>query len=98
MVGYPKNLNTKEDYEFVRKNFPKEDWQKDFQYLLDTRMDWFNVGALEEGEHGVVDDTHRVVTDEQTEEKYQYEYKEDPNCRLETLGYTIDEVNKILES
>lgn len=98
MVGYPKSLNTKEDYEFVRKNFPKENWRKDFQDLLDTRMDWFNVGALEKGESGVVDDSHRIVADEQTGEKYQYEYKENPNCRMKALGYTADEVEKILES
>lgn len=98
MVGYPKSLNTKADYEFVRKNFPKEKWREDFQNLLDTRMDWFNTGTLKSGGSGVVDNTHRIVTDEQTGEKYQYEYKENPNCRLKAMGYTVDEMQKILES
>lgn len=31
MVGYPKSLKTKEDYEYVRNNFPKEMWKKIFR-------------------------------------------------------------------
>lgn len=94
MVGYPKYLNTKDDYEFVRKNFPKEMWQAAFQSLLDTRCDWFNEGEIN-GE-GVTDETHKVVTDEQSGAKYQYVYKENPNSRMEQLGYTEDEIKAIL--
>ena len=46
MVGYPKYLNTKADYEFVRANFPKEKWEGAFQSLLDTRCNWFNHGEI----------------------------------------------------
>ena len=46
MVGYPKSLKTKEDYEYVRNNFPKEMWKKDFQALLDSSYDWFFVEKL----------------------------------------------------
>ena len=46
MVGYPKYLNTKDDYEFVRKNFPKDMWQSAFESLLDTRRDWFSEGEI----------------------------------------------------
>ena len=42
MKGYPKNLNTKFDYLYVKENFKRELWEKDFQNLLDTRM----VGSL----------------------------------------------------
>lgn len=96
MVGYPKMLNSKEDYEFVRKNFPKDEWRQDFQNLLDTEKAWFNMGKIPEGSSGTVDDTHRIVTDEQTGEKYQYEYKEDPDSPLHRSGYTEEEVKKIL--
>ncbi len=98
MVGYPKFLNTKEDYEFVRANFPKEKWKADFQSLLDTRFDWFNEGEIE-GE-GVTDDTHKVVEGKQDNEtvvRYQYVYKENENARIYQLGYTVDEVKAILE-
>nr|DAK69332.1 MAG TPA: Class III extradiol dioxygenase [Caudoviricetes sp.] len=94
MVGYPKYLNTKEDYEFVRKNFPKENWSSAFQSLLDTCFEWFNEGEIV-GD-GVTDDTHKVVTDEQSGAKYQYVYKENPNCRMKQLGYTEDEIKAIL--
>lgn len=96
MVGYPKHLNTKEDYEFVRKNFPKEKWASAFQSLLDTCFEWFNAGEI--ASDGVTDDTHKVVTDEQTGVKYQYVYKENPNCRMKQLGYTEDEIKSIIYS
>ena len=41
MIGYPKHLNTKADYEYVRSNFPKEIWENDFRALLETTHDWF---------------------------------------------------------
>ena len=94
MVGYPKYLNTKADYEFVRANFPKENWESAFQALLDTRCDWFNHGEID-GD-GVSDDTHKVVVDEKEDKKYQYVYEENPNCRMNQLGYTVEEIKEIL--
>lgn len=99
MVGYPKFLNTKEDYEFVRANFPKEEWESDFKALLNERYEWFNLGEIE-GE-GVTDDTHKVVEDKQddgTITRYQYEYKENENARIYRLGYTVEEVESILNA
>ena len=52
MKGYPKNLNTKFDYLYVKENFKKDLWEKDFQNLLDTRMDWFFVKNLDSQEEG----------------------------------------------
>ncbi len=97
MVGYPKFLNTKEDYEFVRANFPKEQWRPDFEALLNERYEWFNLGEIK-GE-GTTDDTHKVVEDKRDDEtviRYQYEYKENENARIYRLGYTVDEVKAIL--
>ena len=99
MVGYPKFLNTKEDYEFVRANFPKEQWESDFKALLNERYEWFNLGEIE-GE-GVTDDTHKVVEDKRDDEtvvRYQYEYKENENARIYRLGYTVEEVENILNA
>lgn len=96
MVGYPKTLNTKDDYEFVKNNFPKDMWKDDFQDLLDTRYDWFNEGEVS-GE-GVSDDTHKIVEDTEANKKYQYVYKENMNCLMYQLGYTADEVESILAS
>ena len=93
MVGYPKFLNTKEDYEYVRNNFPKNEWEKDFKALLDGEKDWFNVG---ETDNGIIDDTHKVIKDEQTGKTYQYELQVNPNCKMHRIGYTREEVEKAL--
>ena len=49
MVGFPTALNTKADYEYVRANFPAEQWQPVYQDLLDTMYDWFNMGTTDGG-------------------------------------------------
>lgn len=101
MVGFPKWLNTKEDYLYVREHFPREQWEPVFRALLDERMQWLNVGQLESEADGVTDETHKVVGGESdmTEapaKYYQYEYKEDLNCRLFKLGFTVEEVEQLL--
>ncbi len=99
MNGYPQTLNDRADYDYVRENFPKSDWEKDYQNLLDTVYEWFNLGKLADGEEGVTDETHKVVTCEMCDEKaerYQYEYKENPDARIFRLGFTVDEVKSIL--
>lgn len=93
MRNYPKHLNTKADYEYVRTHFPKNKWEKDFKALLETD-EWFNLGEIT-GD-GTTDDTHKVVTDEQAGKKYQYELKDNPDAKIYRLGYTKDEVNAIL--
>lgn len=100
MVGYPKTLNTREDYEFVRQYFPKEKWQADFQNLLDSMYQWYNVGTIADESAGVSDDTHKIVIDEDrntgTKTYYQYEKKKDEHCKLLRLGFTEAEVKAAL--
>lgn len=94
MRGYPKNLNTKKDYEYVRANFPAEEWKPDWQKLLDTMKDWFFEGNLESKDDGVVDETHKIVESGQGEEKTyaQYVLEVNPTCKLLQLGFTEAEV------
>ena len=98
MKGYPKHLNTKEDYEYVRQNFSKEAWEEDFKNLLDTQYDWFFEKELAEGEEGIIDTTHKVVENEQdgkaTHSQYKWDYN--PFCKLARIGYTEQEVQDIL--
>lgn len=109
MKGYPKHLNTKADYIYVKENFKRELWEKDFRNLLDTRMDWFFVKNLNSQEEGFNDSTHKVVENKSEEldkdgkliEKVtysQFELKENPQCKLNLIGFTVDEVLKILNS
>ncbi len=101
MKGYPKYLNTKEDYEYVKAHFPKEQWQPDYKALLDERMAWLNVGKLTNEKEGVTDNTHKIVTvggeDAGTPvQYYQYEHKEDKNCKLFRLGLTVEKAQDLL--
>ena len=103
MYGYPKRLNTKKDYISVKENFPKEQWSKDWQALLDSRMNWFVTGELEREAYGITDETHKVIKEDPMGEEgetkyYQAELQEDPNCKLFKLGLTVEEVEEALES
>ena len=95
-------LNTKFDYEYVKANFSEEIWRAKYQALLDDRMQWLNTGKLEKKTDGVtVKDSKKIVTnkkDDDTEEHYQYEYKEDPNCKMKRVGFTEAEVLKVLQT
>lgn len=101
MRGFPPHLNTKEDYEFVRNNFPREQWLPCFENLLTSRKDWFFVKELEDGEIGISDETHKIEIqlDQEVEGKhirYQFELRENPTCLMNTLGYTEQEVLGII--
>lgn len=94
MVGFPKFLNTKNDYEYIRKNFPDEEWKPVYQNLLDTMYAWFNVGVILD--YGITDDSHKVVIDEQNNKRYQYEKRINENCKLLRIGYTEEELKAII--
>lgn len=98
MRGYPKFLNSKADYEYVRLNFPKSEWEADFNALLDSQYEWFNKGKIEGKEAGTEDATHKVVESDNngTVEYHQYELQYNPDCRLMQLGYTAKEVEGYL--
>lgn len=94
MRGYPKHLNERADYEYVRTHFPKAMWEKDFEALLTTEKEWYNLGELDG--NGVEDDTHKVVVDEKYDKKYQYEYRMNTCAKIYRLGYTVEDVKAIL--
>jgi len=101
MKGFPKHLNSKNDYLNIKKDFPEEIWKPAFQELLDTKDSWLMESKLASlKETGITDAKRKVidVRDEQDAviEKYQYVYKEDPNCRLFRLGFNVKEVEMIL--
>lgn len=93
-LSYPTNLETKADYLYVKDFFDKKAWLPDYQALLDNRLVWFNVGKLDTVETGITDELHEVRKIDEI--YYQYEYKEDPDCKLFKMGFTVDEVEKII--
>ena len=95
MRGFPKALNTKVDYDYVRQNFPKEFWVPQWQALLDTRKDWFFERYLDEGEAVTPDATIKVIEpQENSSEKRRslYVLKDNPTSKLSKLGFTVEEV------
>lgn len=98
MRNYPKVLQTKEDYEYVRQNFPKEEWQADFQALLDGQKAWFFVKELADGEIGMSDTTHKIEINNGMDgnKRYQFELRYNPDCKLAQLGYNEDQVKEYL--
>lgn len=101
MKGIPKHLNTKFDYEYIRKNFPKEQYVPFFQALLDTEKAWFFDKELQDGEIGLSDDTHKIefqlaMNEGEKNKRYQYELRDNPFSLLKTIGYTKEEVQEII--
>lgn len=100
MVGYPKHLNSKEDYLYVKANFPSSDWKKDWQNMYDARKTWMTTGEIPDGKSGIEDDTHKVFVEttqdmesgKEKKVKYQQELKDDPASDFFSFGFTEDEV------
>jgi len=96
MKGYPKHLNTKKDYEYVRNNFSKRKWEKDFTTLLESEKAWQVTKTLKKDEEGLDDKIHKVIEAEDT--RVQMGLKVDPNSRMKQLGYKKADVEKILST
>lgn len=102
MKGLPKTLNSKQDYLYLKENTSKEYYVPFFQELLDSRFGWYFVENLPTGKEGINDDTHKIVVNEGMRENEeityaQYELKENENAKIFRLGFTVEEVQKIIE-
>ena len=89
------NLNTKQDYLNYLTVQP-EKTKKDLQLLLKTRFTWKSTGILAADAAGQVDDTHRVIGEEP--ERIQQELVEDTNAKLFRIGFTVAEVEEIVNA
>lgn len=101
MRGFPKHLNTRYDVEYCLEHYPEETKAFLKQKLAEVKS-WQMTGKLKDGETGKTSDAHKVVevkaqAGEEVKERYQYEYKDDPNCELFRLGLTVAEAEKMLE-
>ena len=94
MKNYPKHLNTKADYEYVKNNFPKKKWKKDFEALLNDTV-WQPEKTLTDKGAGTEDKTHRIIQTEN--ERVQMKLVEDKNSKLRRLGFSKAEVQKLLK-
>lgn len=100
MRGFPKHMNTKQDYLNLKDKFPEET-RAALQRLLDERIQWLDVGVLAKGEAGLEDKTHKIIEVELMEggtERHQINYMKDPNARLYKLGVTVKEAENLISS
>lgn len=101
MKGFPKHFNTKADVLYSLDRFPDET-RAYLQRLLDEKDQWLTVAKLADGDAGTTDATHRVleVTDGDgvVTERYQQEFREDPNGPIFRLGFaSSDDVTVLVE-
>ena len=106
MRGFPKytDISTKYDVENLKLQFPKQT-KKFLETLKNDRYIWVTTNELENNEDGTTDDEHRVLPvygDENNPETItgyiQQELQEDSNARIFRMGYSLDEVEILLES
>jgi hypothetical protein len=95
MIGFPKVLNTKQDYLNCLTDYP-EQTKEQLQALLDERFAWEDKGEIEVGDMPIEDDTHKIVEDKETGKKNQYELVESPNAKIFRIGFTVAEVEELL--
>lgn len=100
MIGFPKHLNTKFDYDYVREHFPVSKWLPVYEELIKDYKKWQKVKELKDKTEGKEDKNNKIIEekDEMTKKiKYlQYKYKVDPNCKIKRLGMDIAEIEKIV--
>ena len=101
MRGYPKNLNSKQDYQYVLENFDKQQWKPSFQSLLDNRFCWYFERYLKDDE--TIEQTENIQInqpqkDDVDQKRSLYIKRENPNAKIFQLGFTVDEVQQILNS
>lgn len=105
MKGFPKHLNSKFDYYYIKQNFPALKWKPYWQRLLDERYRWMDDHELTDPAQGIIDDTHRVEerhsVDQSTGEEIttwmQVVYKENPGSDFWRMNFTVEEVERALE-
>lgn len=107
MVGFPKVLNSKEDYYYVKEHFDKSLWLPAWEYLLNESKDWFFDKYLSSEEEATNDSTHtHYLTESQNDgtpvdadKKYtQLVYRTNETAKLFRIGFTEEEVKNVIES
>lgn len=98
MQGFPRYLATREDVQNCLELYPEQTRDR-LRDLIDSRFIWTTTGTLAEGDEGITDDTHRVITEETSPgetSRYQQELQEDPNCHLFRLGLSVEEAEGMI--
>lgn len=95
MRGMPNTLNTKNDYMYIKNVAPASVWKPKFKALLDSATAMYPIGEVGGNGDWLNDDTYQVV--EIDGKCYQYEKRINENAKLFRIGFTVEEVESILQ-
>lgn len=101
MKGFPKKLNSKDDYYYIKEHFEESQWKPKWEALLSNRKNWFAAKTLKEGAKGRTDSSHYVETykndEDSTEVNVQYELRDDISSDFFRYHFTEEEVQEALK-
>lgn len=106
MIGFPKHLNTKQDYLNLLPVMPEET-KAALQKVFEGRFSWMPTKKLKASENPKETEVKKIVElpvenlDPEAEpqvERWLYELKEDENAWFFRLGFTVQEAQSILNS
>lgn len=101
MRGFPKKLNSKFDYLYIKDKFPANQWKPAWKELISESKNWFFTEKLENEADGLTDDTHKVEKGKNVDGNvvfYQYELRTDPSSDMVRMGFTEKEINDVLNN
>ena len=111
MVGFPKNLNTKYDFEYVREHLDelggetaKAQLKAEYQALIEGSTCWYPDKELASEAEGVTDDTHKVISeqvgtgDEAITKYRQMVCRTNEDAKIFRIGFTVSEVENLIKS
>jgi len=101
MKGFPKKLNSKEDYQNIIDDFGYTDEiKRAYQALLDTDNHYvFDKELASESDRTGPAPDYKVLKEKEmdgTEKIMQYELIDNPNSKLKELGFTVSEVEEVI--
>src|SRR5690554_4948302 len=101
MIGFPKKLNSRKDYENIIKDFGYiKDVKRAYQGLLNTSKHYvFDRNLTSEEEPDGNEPEYKVLEEEQEDEtmqRVQYKLIENTTGKIFKLGFTIDEVEEVI--
>ena len=103
MRGCPRTFATKQDFLNGIATYPEET-KAELRSLIAGRFEFVSTGELSEGEDGIEDENHQVITSNETDQKtgeqvqkrIQLEKRESDNARLFRLGFTLEEAEQLV--
>lgn len=103
MRGCPRTFATKQDFLNGIATYPEET-KAELRCLIAGRFEFVSTGELSEGEDGIEDENHQVITSNETDQKtgeqvqkrIQLEKRESDNARLFRLGFTLEEAEQLV--